>query len=178
MAMGDQNPPLYPFIPNIPPDKLPAVPSFDEVKNLMMRGPMPWETDKRYRYSMERDRKIAEAQSKFSQLVAQMGLPADEAARWMREFSNDMGNVSVAREPNQLSPSTMLSLRAKDLFLKRVAGLKNEMKLKQEDYLHCAVYQERVFMFYLLSGKSGVVDEPIDLFPSDTLVTQFRLILL
>jgi hypothetical protein len=115
-----------------------------------------------------------------------------EAMRQQQQLSL-MANVPEAFDSNALAqqiwaqaqqappPTTKsnppLHVRAKELFLKRVGGIRAEMTLKPDDFLQMHVYQDTVFVFFLFNGKEGVVSEPVDLFPSDQLITQFRLLL-
>lgn len=75
------------------------------------------------------------------------------------------------------SANLPISARAREMFLKRVGGLHQELRLNKDDFLHCQPYNDEIILFYLLRGKEGIVRQPIDLFPSDTLVAQFRLLL-
>ena len=70
-----------------------------------------------------------------------------------------------------------LANRARELFLKRMGGIRAEMRIAQGDYVNCHVLGDTVFLFYVFGGREGCVKEQIDLFPSDQLITQFRLVL-
>ena len=63
------------------------------------------------------------------------------------------------------------------MFLKRMGGVRAEMKVAPDDFLQCHIYNDQVFVFYCFNGRNGVTMEGIDLFPSDQLITQFRLVL-
>jgi hypothetical protein len=63
------------------------------------------------------------------------------------------------------------------MFLKRMGGIRNELVIDPQDYLSCHIYGETVYLFYCFSGRDGCVKEGIDLFPSDQLITQFRMVL-
>jgi DMSO/TMAO reductase YedYZ molybdopterin-dependent catalytic subunit len=80
--------------------------------------------------------------------------------------------------PPMLTPNTAtLAVRARELFLKRMGGLRAELKVDKDDFLQCHIFNEQVYVFYCFGGRHGVTLEPIDLFPSDQLITQFRLVL-
>jgi hypothetical protein len=80
--------------------------------------------------------------------------------------------------PTGATTSTVtLANRAKELFLKRMGGIRAEMIIVPGDYVSCHVYGDMVFLFYCFAGREGCAKEHIDLFPSDTFVTQFRMIL-
>jgi len=83
-------------------------------------------------------------------------------------------NGTATAEPNRPPP---LADRARELFLKRMGGIRAEMKVKLGDFVACHIHAETVYVFFCFSGREGVVKENIDLFPSDLLVTQFRLLL-
>jgi hypothetical protein len=79
--------------------------------------------------------------------------------------------------PNRPSTGATLSQRAREMFLKRMGGLRAEMTIAAEDYLHCHIFGDKVYLFYCFAGRDGCVKEDIDLFPSDQLITQFRMVL-
>ena len=91
----------------------------------------------------------------------------------MTAQANEANVANVAQLP--LKPD--LAGRARELFLKRMGGIRGEMLVASADFLQCHVYGEVVHVFYCFSGKPGVAQESIDLFPSDQFITQFRLIL-
>ena len=66
--------------------------------------------------------------------------------------------------------------RALDMFVRRMGGVRNEFRLHPKDFLHCHVFDDKVFVFFLLNGKEGVVAEGADIFPSDQLIAQFKMI--
>lgn len=75
------------------------------------------------------------------------------------------------------TPTTTLSERARELFLKRLGGIRGEYKVKLGDFIATHIHAETVYVFFCFTGREGVVKESIDLFPSDQLITQFRMIL-
>jgi hypothetical protein len=89
--------------------------------------------------------------------------------------------VALTSPPNRpaggATLSGVLSARAREMFLKRMGGLRQEMTIAAEDYLHCHIFGDKVFLFYCFAGRDGCVKEDIDLFPSDQLITQFRMVL-
>jgi hypothetical protein len=70
-----------------------------------------------------------------------------------------------------------LASRAREMFLKRMGGIRAEMKIAAGDFLSCHIHGEMVYVFYCFAGREGCAKEPIDLFPSDQFITQFRMIL-
>lgn len=67
--------------------------------------------------------------------------------------------------------------RARELFMRRMAGVRDDFHLRINDFLHCQVHGDIVFVFFLLDGKEGIVKEQVDVFPSDQLIAQFRMII-
>jgi hypothetical protein len=102
-----------------------------------------------------------------------------ENANLYAQMAHAAQQASVAPlPPPSLSPNNLtLSGRARELFLKRMGGIRAEMRLASDDFLQCHVYNEQVYVFYCFGGRHGVTLEPIDMFPSDQLITQFRLVL-
>ena len=88
----------------------------------------------------------------------------------MTQASQQVGQAQSPMHPP-------LGDRARELFLKRMGGVRAEMRVAKDDFLQCHIYGDVVHMFYCFSGKTGVVQESIDMFPSDQLITQFRMIL-
>jgi hypothetical protein len=79
--------------------------------------------------------------------------------------------------PNRPATGSALAARAREMFLKRMGGIRAELTIAPEDFLHCHVYGETVYVFYCFAGRDGCAKESIDLFPSDQLITQFRMVL-
>jgi hypothetical protein len=97
---------------------------------------------------------------------------AQQAGTWMPGPS-----LPLSTPPNAPAVGTTLSTRAREMFLKRMGGIRAEMHVAAEDFVHCHIHGETVYLFYCFAGRDGCVKEPIDLFPSDQLITQFRMIL-
>jgi hypothetical protein len=85
--------------------------------------------------------------------------------------------LPVSAPPNKPATGIALCARAREMFLKRMGGIRAEMTIAAEDFLSCHIYGETVYLFYCFAGRDGCVKEPIDLFPSDQLITQFRMVL-
>ena len=101
------------------------------------------------------------------------------APPWQPQLAQ-VGNMPPWHEqnPNPAPTPPSLAARAREMFLKRMGGIRAEMKVQPTDFLQCHVTQDMVFVFFCFSGKEGVVKEPIDMFPSDPLIAQFRMILI
>ena len=80
--------------------------------------------------------------------------------------------------PPQENTRDAMQTRAKELFINRLKGVRGTGFRKEErDFVATHVLDDKVYLFYMLRGKEGVVSEGVDIFPSDTLIAQFRLIL-
>jgi hypothetical protein len=84
---------------------------------------------------------------------------------------------SLPPPPPPPATSSQMANRAREMFLKRMGGIRAEMKLAPGDFLMCHTYNDQVYVFYCFAGREGVAKEPIDLFPSDQFITQFRMVL-
>jgi hypothetical protein len=85
--------------------------------------------------------------------------------------------VPTTPPPNRPATGATLSTRAREMFLKRMGGIRAELQIAPDDYLHCHIYGETVYVFYCFAGRDGCAKENIDMFPSDQLITQFRMVL-
>jgi hypothetical protein len=85
--------------------------------------------------------------------------------------------LPIMSPPNKPATGPTLSARAREMFLKRMGGLRQELQIAAEDFVHCHIYGDKVYLFYCFAGRDGCVKEDIDLFPSDQLITQFRMVL-
>jgi hypothetical protein len=94
-------------------------------------------------------------------------------------MAQSQASQALAQQPStpKIPPNPPLGARAKELFLKRMGGIRAEMTLKPDDFLQMHIRDETVYMFYCFNGKDGVAKEQIDIFPSDQLIAQFRMIL-
>jgi hypothetical protein len=61
----------------------------------------------------------------------------------------------------------VIARRARELFLKRMGGLRGEMNVAPYDFVACHVAREVVYLFYCFRGCEGVTKENIDLFKVD-----------
>jgi hypothetical protein len=89
-----------------------------------------------------------------------------------------LGNPSGwAATADTVADPAFTSLRARELFISHMSGATEFFRVKADDFLYCHAANDTVYMFYLFDGKGGMVSEPLDVFPSELLVTQFRMIL-
>ena len=113
-----------------------------------------------------------EAQAELMRQLAgvQTQSNANAQAQQAQVWKPPNGPVGATKGPD-------LAARAREMFLKRMGGIRAELKVASDDFLACHVWNDQVYVFYCFGGRHGVTLEPIDLFPSDQLITQFRLVL-
>jgi len=67
--------------------------------------------------------------------------------------------------------------KADKLLRDRLMGLRGKFELRQHEMLMAHVHHDMVYVFYVFEGgKAGHFIDPIDIFPSDELVTQLRML--
>lgn len=92
-------------------------------------------------------------------------------------LSSELMRRMVADGQAPATPKGMTT-RAHELFINRMKGVRDTgFTLKPTDFVACHIFEERVYLFFMLNGKEGVVSEQIDGFPSDQLIAQFRMVL-
>ena len=91
------------------------------------------------------------------------------------ERVSSRGGGAERATPNHLLPD--YHGIARELFMRRMSGVRNSFVIAKRDFIHCQVLDDMVYVFFLLDGKEGVVKEQVDSFPSDQLIAQFRLIM-
>jgi hypothetical protein len=126
----------------------------------------------------------------FSSLLSFPDLSPSEAER----LNNAMAQQAMAQQailgqqhnaqlyqkaPNspQAAPVSSPSVRARKLFIDRMGGVRNEFQVARDDFIWVHVYADMAYVFFCFAGKEGVTKEQLDIFPSDQLITQFRMIL-
>lgn len=94
------------------------------------------------------------------------------------QWAQSQQQLAAQQSPPMMKPPTpSLPMRAKELFLKRMGGIRAEMTMAPNDFLQMHVFEDQVIVFFCFNGKEGVVKEQMDIFPSDQLIAQFRMIL-
>ena len=108
------------------------------------------------------------------QLDQLRAMEAQAQAQQNAQYSQQvMANAQNAYAP----PKPDYHDRARKLFMDRMNGVRDEFKLKTGDFLHCHLHGDMVYVFFLLYGKEGVVKEAVDIFPSDQMIAQFRVVI-
>jgi hypothetical protein len=69
--------------------------------------------------------------------------------------------------------------RARSLLLARLGGITGSYRIKPEDFLWCHITPDlkTVHVFFVFGDQAGNTSEDSAMFPSDTLITQFRLLI-
>ena len=109
-------------------------------------------------------------------LNAMQAQAAQNAQNAQNAQYNYLANAQNTTKPLPSSLADQCN-RARELFMGRMAGVRDEFNLKINDFIHCQVHDDTVFVFFLLDGKEGVVKEQVDIFPSDQLIAQFRVVI-
>jgi hypothetical protein len=118
-----------------------------------------------------------EAQAEMARQLALAQMQAQTNNHMAAAQQAQFPSPSLSPSPPPPATSSQMANRAREMFLKRMGGIRAEMKVAAEDYLACHIYGDQVYVFYCFGGRHGVTLESIDLFPSDQLITQFRLVL-
>jgi hypothetical protein len=79
----------------------------------------------------------------------------------------------------QAQPSNFhLHARARGLLLDRLGGIEGPCRINPNDFLMCHVFDGIVYIFFIFDKKEGMTKESTDLFPSDKLVAQMRMVMM
>ena len=105
-----------------------------------------------------------------------MGDPSEPDWPMNDDFNRIMG---VLMPTSQNAPQSSMSFhdRAKGLLMSRLHGMRGMAPMVADDFLHCHVSNDTVYVFFLIGGREGIIQENIDVFPSDTLITQIRMVM-
>jgi hypothetical protein len=108
---------------------------------------------------------------------AQMAQLAQQAQQ--AQMNSILGQQTQGWRPDvdQRIQVNLLNQRAYELLTLRLGGVKRTFKLAADDFLVCHCTTETVYVFFVFNGKSGHTEEQTDIFPSDKLVTQLKLIM-
>ena len=79
-------------------------------------------------------------------------------------------------QAQQYNPEPNIHVKAMSLLKLRLAGLDSKFHMTSDEFLTCHVSAGIVYIFFVIGGKAGHLEEETALFPSDKLITQFRLI--
>jgi hypothetical protein len=69
-----------------------------------------------------------------------------------------------------------IHLKALRLLKARLTGLENNYNLTPDETILTHVYQDKVYVFFVIGGKAGHFEDEAAIFPSDGLITKFRVI--
>lgn len=65
---------------------------------------------------------------------------------------------------------------AQQLLMGRLHGLATMFTMSTNDFLLCHMHGEKVYVFFIHDDRVGYLEDDANLFPSDKLVTQIRLL--
>jgi hypothetical protein len=68
--------------------------------------------------------------------------------------------------------------RCRGMLLDRLGGIDGPMTLKAGDFLMCHAYWGLVYVFFVFGKREGVTKESTEVFPSDKLVAQLRMVMI
>lgn len=116
----------------------------------------------------------------FKQMLASNQMQA--AQNWNAQQLGAQQQQVAAQQQfgNPVKVDTQKALRnerALSLLTMRLGGVKNALRLGTDDFLVCHTTLDTVYVFFVLNGREGNTKEEIDIFPSDKLLTQLRLIM-
>lgn len=116
-----------------------------------------------------------------------LGLPSQDHALLVQQMQSSHAqnmqwaqaqqNASQGMPPSVMDKKQLRNERALALLTMRLGGVTGHMKLSTDDFLICHCTDETVFVFFTFNGRGGHTEEQIDIFPSDKLVTQLRLVM-
>ena len=100
-----------------------------------------------------------------------------------QQLYNDMiaqqAQAQVQTQTGQANVNPTPHERARSLFLARLGGIRGAYKVKPEDFVWCHITSDMktVHVFFVFGDQAGNTSEDSAMFPSDQLITQFRLLM-
>ena len=66
------------------------------------------------------------------------------------------------------------------MLIERLIGLSDERRelFTKDNFITCYVNKGKVYTFFVLNERSGTVEEDINIFPSDKMISQLRMVLI
>lgn len=89
-----------------------------------------------------------------------------------RSASNQRALAAAQEKPN-----VDHSKRAFQMLVDRLGGVEGPFQIKNDQFMHCHVQNGNVYFFAVVKGEPIALCEGAALFPSDTFVTQIRMLL-
>jgi hypothetical protein len=90
------------------------------------------------------------------------------------ECGNYLQQSAISQPANLAEPN--VHVKALRLLKARLVGLNNSYRIDNDEIILTHVYQDKVFIFFVLRGRAGYLEDELALFPSDGLVTKLRMI--
>lgn len=104
-----------------------------------------------------------------------MNMPPD----MFRSAQNQQQNVAqqlAAVQAQQHAVRVDPHKSAYSLLMSRLHGVAGAFVMSTNDYLFTHVHTDKVFVFFVHNDRAGHLEDDINLFPSDKLITQVRLL--
>ena len=126
---------------------------------------------------MPDNRDVFNSENMQSALEHQM--KAAQAQQQANSFLNQqlLGQAQQTQQPPPKDIRGQTNERALHLLMMRLSGVRGQLRLGKDDFMCCHVREDTVHVFFVLNGRSGNTEEHVDIFPSDKLLTQLRLIM-
>jgi hypothetical protein len=113
-----------------------------------------------------------------AQAQAQINQALQQAQQMNPNLLGAQGQLGQqAQQPTQKDLRGEANNKALRLLMMRMSGVRSTLKLAADDFMCCHVREDTVHVFFVLKGHSGNTSEQVDIFPSDKLITQLRLIM-
>ena len=98
-------------------------------------------------------------------------------------FNSTQNNLQAAQQSvfhtgMEQKPKLNLHARARGMLIQRLGGVAADFNVNENDFLMCHVTGGTVYIFFLLNGREGVTTESMDIFPSDKIVAQLRMVIM
>lgn len=103
-----------------------------------------------------------------------MNLPPDNFNSQMSQ--QNMARQLAAAQAQQHAVRVDLHKNAYSMLMSRLHGVAGSFIMGANDYLFTHVHTDRVFVFFVHNDRAGHLEDDINIFPSDKLITQVRLL--
>ena len=123
--------------------------------------------------SFETMQKLMLDQMRFPQVLIDPAQQSTQAQQAQISWANTQ-NVGE----QQPKPNINIHARARGMLIDRLGGIDGPMKLKDGDFLMCHCFWGTVYVFFVFNKRDGVTKESTDIFPSDKLVAQLRMVMI
>ena len=105
----------------------------------------------------------------------------NDAQQQLAQINAQQQLTHINEQYSYLKPLSAVDLhyKARSMLQDRLGTINSRFQPKEGDFMWCHVDMERqkVFVFFVFDGQDGSTSEGLEMFPSDTLVAQLRMIL-